>query len=201
MIRDYNDKPVMDPTGGEVVGMALGFQPTRLTEWNRNQRIALASEKMEGERKKVFTQDLANHLLKGEFGNVKQALLEKFQKEKETFDWESSARSAARAATELQFPRDLRREGSGSKEYARALRIMGLDPSLPSEVARKQYEMRLLQGLGIRTDPRSMRRAMEMDALRMQNPKLTRTELNRITDARDRQRKNEMLSAVAAGSP
>ena len=43
-VRDYNGKPVLDPTGGEVVGMALGFQPKRLSDWNKTQRIAISAE-------------------------------------------------------------------------------------------------------------------------------------------------------------
>ena len=75
---------------------------------------------MEDQRKRMFSQDLANQALKGRFGDIKQILREKVQENPE-FDWVSAARSAARAAVELQFPRDLRREGSGSEEYAKVL--------------------------------------------------------------------------------
>ena len=198
-MRDYNGKPVLDPTGGEVVGMALGFQPKRLSDWNKTQRIALSAEKMEDQRKKMFTQDLANQALKGKFGDIKQVLREKVAEDL-NYDWVSAARSAARAAVELQFPRDLRREGSGSEEYAKVLRMMNLDPALPSETARKQFEMRVLQGIGVPIDRRSLRKVQEMDAMRMQNPKLTRYELNRLVDAGAR-RRGEIPEEVPAGSP
>ena len=186
-VRDYNGKPVLDPTGGEIAGMVLGFQPTRLSDWNKTQRIALSAERMEDQRKRMFSQDLANQALKGRFGDIKQTLREKVQENPE-FDWVSAARSAARAAVELQFPRDLRREGSGSEEYAKVLRMMNLDPALPSETARKQFEMRVLQGMGVPIDRKSLRKAQEMDAMRMQNPKMTRYELNRRADANETQR-------------
>ena len=51
-VRDYNGKPVLDPTGGEIAGMALGFQPKRLSDWNKTQRIALSAERMEDQRKR-----------------------------------------------------------------------------------------------------------------------------------------------------
>ena len=195
-VRDYNGKPVLDPTGGEVVGMALGFQPKRLSDWNKTQRIALGAERMEDQRKRMFSQDLANQALKGKFGDIKQILKEKVQENPE-FDWVAAAQSAARAAVELQFPRDLRREGSGSEEYAKVLRMMNLNPALPSEVARKQFEMRVLQGMGVPIDRKSLRKAQEMDAMRMQNPKMTRYELNRRADANERQRERELLRSQA----
>ena len=195
-VRDYNGKPVLDPTGGEVAGMVLGFQPKRLSDWNKTQRIALSAERMEDQRKKMFSQDLANQALKGKFGDIRQVLKEKVA-EDPNYDWVSAARSAARAAVELQFPRDLRREGSGSEEYAKVLRMMNLDPALPSETARKQFEMRVLQGIGVPIDPRSLRRAQEMDAMRMQNPKLTRYELNRLADASARRRAEIPVEAPA----
>jgi hypothetical protein len=198
-VRDYNDKPVLDPTGGEIAGMVLGFQPKRLSDWNKTQRMALSAERMEDKRKKMFAQDLANQALKGRYGDIKQVLREKVA-EDPNYDWVSAARSAARAAVELQFPRDLRREGSGSEEYAKVLRLMNLDPALPSETARKQFEMRVLQGIGVPIDRRSLRKAQKMDALRMQNPKLTRYELSRLVDARERRRR-EIPEEVPAGSP
>ena len=195
-VRDYNGKPVLDPTGGEIAGMVLGFQPKRLADWNKTQRIALSAERMEDQRKRMLSQDLANQALKGKFGDIKQILREKVQEDPE-FDWVAAARSAARAAVELQFPRDLRREGSGSEEYAKVLRMMNLNPALPSEVARKQFEMRVLQGMGVPIDRKSLRKAQEMDAMRMQNPKMTRYELNRRADANERQRERELLRSQA----
>ena len=200
-VRDYNDRPVLDPTGGEMVGMALGFQPSRLTEWNTMQRVALGAEKMEAQRKKMFTQGLANQALEGKFGDIRQTLRQKMQEEP-NFDAEAAARSAARAAVELQFPRDLRREGSGSEQYAKTLRMFNMNVNLPTEMQRKQFEARVLQGLGVRMDQRSLKRAQTMDALRAQNPRLTRYELNRLADASERRQGLTPMPAEvgAAGS-
>jgi hypothetical protein len=199
-VRDYNDRPVLDPTGGEMVGMALGFQPSRLTEWNTMQRVALGAEKMEAQRNKMFTQGLANQALEGKFGDIKQALRQKVQ-EDPNFKWEDAARSAARAAVELQFPRDLRREGSGSEQYAKTLRMFNMNVNLPTEMQRKQFEAQVLQGLGVRMDQRSLKRAQTVDALRAQNPRLTRYELNRLADASERRQGLVPVPAVgAAGS-
>jgi hypothetical protein len=201
-VRDYNDRPVLDPTGGEMVGMALGFQPSRLTEWNTMQRVALGAEKMEAQRKKMFTQDLANQALEGKFGDIRQTLRQKVQ-EDPNFKWEDAARSAARAAVELQFPRDLRREGSGSEQYAKTLRMFNMNMDLPTEMQRKQFEAQVLQNLGLRPDARSLKRAQTVDALRAQNPRMTRYELNRLADARERRQGLPPMEveAGAAGSP
>lgn len=186
-IRDYNNKPVFDPTGGEVVGMALGFQPKRLSDWNAAQRVALSAEKMEDEREKTFRQDIANQMLKGRMDVVRQTLRQRVHDDPE-FDWEKAAKSAAKAAVELQFPRDLRREGSGSEEYAKVLRLYNLDATLPSETARKQFEAKMLGNFGLRIDSRSIRKAQEMDALRAQNPRMTRYELQRMVEASEKRR-------------
>jgi hypothetical protein len=198
-VRDYNDRPVLDPTGGEMVGMALGFQPSRLTEWNTMQRVALGAEKMEAQRKKMFTQDLANQALEGKFGDIRQTLRQKVQ-EDPNFKWEDAARSAARAAVELQFPRDLRREGSGSEEYAKTLRMFNMNVDLPTEMQRKQFEAQVLQNLGLRPDVRSLRRAQTVDALRAQNPRMTRYELNRLADARERRQGLPPMQAAEVGA-
>src|SRR5580765_2747840 len=200
-VRDYNDRPVLDPTGGEMVGMALGFQPSRLTEWNTMQRVALGAEKVEAQRNKMFTQGLANQALEGKFGDIRQTLRQKVQ-EDPNFKWEDAARSAARAAVELQFPRDLRREGSGSEQYAKTLRMFNMNVNLPTEMQRKQFEAQVLQNLGLRPDQRSLKRAQSVDALRAQNPRLTRYELNRLADAADRRQGLPPMPAAvgAAGS-
>jgi hypothetical protein len=193
-VRDYNDRPVLDPTGGEMVGMALGFQPSRLTEWNTAQRVALGAEKMEAQRNKMFTQGLANQALEGKFGDIKQTLRQKVQEDPK-YDWQAAARSAARAAVELQFPRDLRREGSGSEQYAKTLRMFNMNVNLPTEMQRKQFEAQVLQGLGVRMDQRTLKRAQTVDALRAQNPRMTRYELNRLADAAERRQGLPPVSA------
>ena len=75
--------------------------------------------------------------------------------------------------------------------------MMNLNPALPSETARKQFEMRVLQGMGVPIDRKSLRKAQEMDAMRMQNPRMTRYELNRRADANERQRERELLRSQA----
>jgi hypothetical protein len=140
---------------------------------------------MEAQRKKMFTQGLANQALEGKFGDIRQTLRQKVQ-EDPNFKWEDAARSAATAAVELQFPRDLRREGSGSEQYAKTLRMFNMNVNLPTEMQRKQFEAQVLQNLGLRPDVRSLKRAQMVDALRAQNPRLTRYELNRLADASER---------------
>ena len=200
-VRDYNDRPVLDPTGGEMVGMALGFQPSRLTEWNTMQRVALGAEKMEAQRKKMFTRVLpirrwrANSVISGKHcarrcRRSPTSTRKRRQGQRPGLPWSFSSPGIC-AAKEV-----------GRSSTPRRCECSSMNVNLPTEMQRKQFEARVLQGLGVRMDQRSLKRAQTMDALRAQNPRLTRYELNRLADASERRQGLTPMPAEvgAAGS-
>jgi len=185
-IRDYNDKPIITPTGGEMAGMVLGFNPKRLRDFNDSQRISSQAKKMEDEQTKRKNGELADNMANGRFDVVNQFLLEQKKKDP-AFDLRKRAQTIVDQTTEIVLPRDLRRGGAG-EEYAKALRIMHYKPSaeMPTEMERQQLKMRLLMNLGVRPDPASSRtsvnKAVLMDSLREQNPDASRYELQRMAE-------------------
>lgn len=181
-VKDYRDRPLFEPTGGEKLGMALGFNPTRLSNFNAASRIATQSEKVATQRESQFHEGLANEILRGNFGTVRSKLLQRAN-EDPSFDPVSSVRSIARAAEELTFPRDLRREGtqSGSTARSRLLSSFNLSPTLPTESARLQFRQSVEQRLGVApVRSGAFREAELMDQLRAIHPEATRLELRQL---------------------
>ena len=184
-VRDYNDKPMFDATGGEVAGMLLGFQPTRVSQENVANRLASNAQKIENEQRKKYYSGQADYVLKGNFGPVRQSLMDQVRDKKilTNAQLRDAASAITDAAVEMQFPRDLRRGGGRSEEYARTLRLFNLGPSLPTEEARLQFKARAMQELGFPVKRQDVEKAQYMDRLRMQNPHATRYELSRQAEA------------------
>jgi hypothetical protein len=112
-VRDYSGKPVLDqPTAGEKVGLALGFQPTRVSEFNKANRMKSRSEAIHRDEVARFNQTQASSLIeKGNWGDVKAELRAKLESG-EYADMEAVKRSAEQISSSLvalTFPRDLRK--------------------------------------------------------------------------------------------
>lgn len=180
-LKDYRDRPLFTPTVGETAGIALGFNPKRLSDFNAASRIESQNQDVARRKEGQFHQTQAEDVLRGNFGTVRQTLLQRASTDK-TFDPQAAVKSVAAAAEDLTFPRDLRREGTlgTSGTRARLLSTFNLPPSAPSEVDRANFRLQIEQRLGLRVDPRrELRVAQMVDKLQRQNPTATRSELRR----------------------
>lgn len=180
-LRDNSGRPTIGLTPGETIGMALGFNPKRLSDFNAASQMAARTQKIVAAQEGRERQRLAQEVLKGNFGSVRQELLAKSQ-ESPDYNPVESVRAIARAAEELTFPRDLRREGSDSTSSARSklLSMFRIDPTQPSEVARLRFRQQVEAQLGLRASRDSeVQQALLMDQLKQTNPDATRSELRR----------------------
>jgi hypothetical protein len=196
-LRDYKNRPILDPTFGEKAGIALGFQPKRLSDFNAASRIAKQSEDVANRRMGQFHQKLAEDVLKGNFGSVRQTLLAQAQNDK-SYNPADGVRAVARAAEELTFPRDLRREGSlkTSQGRTRLLDVLNVKPSSQvSETDRLNFRTQIEQRLGLpsRVSVSDAQTANLMDQLRQQYPEAPRVELRRLADQLSRRQRLQML--------
>lgn len=185
-VRDYKGRPVLnDLTSGEKLGIGLGFQPKRLSDFNAAQRVTEQADDVSRGRENQFLSGLAEQASKGDFGTVRQSLLERTQSEP-GFDPVSAVRGIAQKVEELTFPRDLRREGSGSPTSPRnqLLAAFRLDPAQPTEVNRLFLRQQVEQRLGLAVSRSSdIIKAKLMDQLRLVHPDATRSELRRAAEA------------------
>lgn len=178
-VRDYKDRPLFSPSPGETMGLALGFQPKRLSDLNAANRMLQQSEEVANRREGQWKQQQAEELLKGNFGTVRQALLERSANDK-SYNPVDAARRVVQAAEELAFPRDLRREGVSNMGSVRSsiLRSFGVSASAPSEMDRLKFRLGMEQRLGVPPSDRSAEAqlAQVMDSLPAD---LTRSERRR----------------------
>lgn len=178
-VLDYRDRPIFTPTFGEKVGIALGFNPKRLSDFNAASRIAKQTDDNIKRREGEFHQQMAEQVLQGNFGSVRQALQQKTREDK-GYDPQAAVRSIASAAEGLTFPRDLRREGiaAGGDIRSKLLATFNLPQTGPSEVDRLNFRTQVGQRLGLpATSPMGLQTAAVMDELRRQNPEASRAEL------------------------
>lgn len=184
-VQDYRGRPIFEPTAGEKIGIALGFNPKRLSDFNAADRITEQNRRVETRRAAQFHQSLAEEVLKGNFGTVRAQLLSKAESDK-LYNPVDGVRAVAKAAEELQFPRDLRREGTKATSSSRQqlLRMFRLDPSQPTETTRLQFRQAVQARLGLpATSSREQSIAALMDQGRSQNPTATRAELRRQAES------------------
>lgn len=177
--RDYRGRPVLAPTPGETLGLALGFHPKRLSDANTADRMAYQSQENENRRAGQVNQQLAEQVVKGNFGTVRAALQNQIQSDT-SYNPVNAVRAIARAAEEMTFPKDLRREGNVRDMDTRKqlLGSFSLDPSAGSEVQRLQFRQGIEQRLGLMLqDPKEIVLAQMMDRLRAQQPDATRASL------------------------
>lgn len=172
-ILDYNGKPILEqPTVGERVGLALGFQPTLVSDFNKANRMKTRGEELRRNEDHRFNQQQASELNeKGNFGDIKQRLRERqieAQERGETYDPTEGARKIARAAGSLYFPRDLRKELSPNDSALAKWYRLPLNK--PTNVQRAQFYAQTLRGLGVPYKPRDMAKYALMDQIEAQNP-------------------------------
>lgn len=194
-LRDYRDRPIAtDVTPGEKVGMVLGFNPKRLSDFNAAARMADLSDTNEKRATGEFNQQMAEEVMKGNFGSVKQTLLQKAQADK-GYSPVDAVHAIARVAEELSFPRDLRREGI-SNERSRLLSAFNLDSRQPPETLRLQFRNQIEQRLGLMVPPSMKDQAMAqaVDALRATHPLATRSELRRLAEITLRRQNPQVLA-------
>lgn len=185
-LLDHKDRPLLTPTPGERVGLALGFQPKRLSDLNTASRLAELQTTNLNRQSQQFHSQLAEEAMKGNFGTIRQTLLARAQSDK-TYDPVSGVRSIARLAEDLTFPRDLRREGTRNQSTEREKLLntfsLGSTPE-PSEVQRVQFRQQLQSRLGLMTrDHQELRSAELLDELRQQHPTATRAQLSMLAQS------------------
>jgi hypothetical protein len=179
VMTDHKDRPILHPTPGETFGAIIGFNPKRLSDFNAASRMAIQSEKIATNVRNRERQQLANAILQGNIGIVRQHLLAQKENDPE-FDVETEVKALARTAEALIFPRDLRIEGSAHR--SQVLKMFRLNPTQSdSEQARIQFRQAIEAQFGIKPkNNRSMREAVLIDRLRERYPNATRTELRRM---------------------
>jgi hypothetical protein len=200
-LKDYKDRPVLDPTMGEQIGLFLGFQPKRLSDQNAAARVMDQAEKVSRAEIGQFHSQVAEDVQRGNFGTARQALLDRASQDGQ-YDPQEGARSVARAAEEMTFVRDLRREGTSrtAETRGRLLSAFGIDRNQPSETARFQFRQQVERRLGLPPTASSSHElvvAQMVDQLRAARPDATRVELRRVAEAALRGPKRRSLLPVS----
>lgn len=194
-VQDYRGRPIITPTPGESLGLTLGFQPKRVTDYDTADRLAQQEEHLAVVRTGQENQQMAELALKGQFGTIRSQIQQKLQTDKSS-NPADVVRAIARAAEEMSFPKDLRREGSQKDMDSRKqlLSSFSLDPNGISEVDRLKFRQQIQQRLGLMsTDRTELLRAQLMDAMRAKDPTSTRSELGAAaTNALRRMRPNTL---------
>lgn len=181
LVKDYKDRPVFSPTLGEKVGLALGFNPKRLSDFNAASRMSAQADKIAARHAAQERQDLAEKVIKGDFGTVKQDLLSKMQADP-NFDAKAEVKAITRMAEELTFPRDLRREG-GKNDRSAILTAFNIPAGQATETTRLQFRQQVEQRLGLRSSSNTEAQlARLMDQLKVQRPEASRMELRRAAE-------------------
>lgn len=196
-LEDYKNRPLLTPTPGETLGVALGFNPKRLTDLNAANRMALQQQEQDSRRSGQQNQQLAQEALKGNFGTVRAALLSQ-QQANPNYDPRSAVRSIAQAAEDMTFPKDLRQDSvspANAAARAKLLQTFSLDPTAASEVARLQFRRQIEQRLGlVDSSQAEVVTAQLMDRLRAQKPDATRSELKQAATSLLRRTHPELLA-------
>jgi hypothetical protein len=181
--KDYKDRPLFQTTPGEQVGQLLGFRPLRLTEENAAERETADADRAAGREQGRWSQEMAQGVLAGNFGQVRLALLDKLRTDKE-FDPKRAGEAIAHAAEELTFPRDLRRLGSAGPQSAERERLLATfrlpENGQVTEMQRLQFRTAVLQRLGLPgPGTYDQELAQMMDQLKASGLDLPRPELRR----------------------
>jgi hypothetical protein len=200
-LKDAKDRPIYDPTLGESIGLAFGFQPKGLSDQNAAARIIRQAEDVSKNEIGQFHSGVADEVLRGNFGTARQTLLDRAQRD-ELYDPTEGARAVARAAEEQTFVRDLRREGTSRTAQTRSklLSAFNLEKSAPSETARFQFRQQVEQRLGLPPSAQSSHElvvSQMVDQLRAARPDATRVELRRAAEAALRGPKRRSLSPAS----
>lgn len=187
MVKDYAGRPVLnDLSPLEKGGIILGFNPKRLSDFNALDRIARLNQDNRQAEKNVWIQELADMVVKGNFGYVRNELTKRMQSDPE-FKAQDAIKSISSTAEALTFPRDLRREGTKTDAESRSLllRNFGLVGQPSNEKTRILFRQKIEQQFGLISRDRSALTMAElMDQLLTANPTMTRAEARRIAEKR-----------------
>lgn len=187
MVKDYAGRPVLnDLSPLEKGGIILGFNPKRLSDFNALDRIARLNQDNRQAEKNVWIQELADMVVKGNFGYVRNELTKRMQSDPE-FKAQDAIKSISSTAEALTFPRDLRREGTKTDAESRSLllRNFGLVGQPSNEKTRILFRQKIEQQFGLISRDRSALVMAElMDQLLTANPTMTKAEARRIAEKR-----------------
>jgi len=185
MVKDYAGRPVLnDLSPMEKAGIAIGFNPKRLSDFNALDRIARLNQENRQAEKNVWIQELADMVVKGNFGYVRNELTKRMQADPE-FKAQDAIKSISSTAEALTFPRDLRREGTKTDAESRSLllRNFGMVGQPANEKTRILFRQRIEQQFGlISRDRTALSTAELMDRLLTENPTMTRAEARRTVE-------------------
>lgn len=196
-IRDYQGRPLSSPTVGEQIGQGLGFQPKRLSDQNAAARILKQTTDVQNQEQRQERQEMAQEVLKGNYGTVRQAILQKMQSDK-NYNPEDAVKAIAQNVEDSTLPRDLRREGD-VKTAGQRTGLLSSFSNLSSsgsvsEVQRLQLRQGVEQKLGlVRPQSGELKVAMLMDQLKQAQPDLTRVQLKQAAQQLLRRSQLRML--------
>src|SRR4029077_3102903 len=196
-VRDYQGRPLAggDRTWGELTGQVIGFQPTRLTEMNKMNRIRKQSEDEQKKRDRQFNQELGQDIVNENYSTVAQKLFARREQEPD-YDIHAGGRKATDAALNLKYPRDLRKElNKSDTEIARLLPVFH---DTPTEEQRHMERTRILRRLGVPTKKTDEAKYHMMSVVEAENPEFTKYEVQAEAERRLHKIKKQQMLAPGA---
>ena len=179
-VSDARGRQLFQPPPGEAVGAALGFRSTRLSDVQTQERLSQQTSKVLNEQEGKWRQARAQDVVQGNFGSVRQALLQRVRDDP-SYDAATAGRDIASAAETMSFPYDPTRVGnaSTSAEQKRLLATFSLPTPPSNEVQRTQFRLGVLQRLGLNPGDvgSQMRQAQLEDQIKTSSPTLTRAQV------------------------
>ena len=181
---DNNGKLLLDPTRGEQIRFALGFQPKRLADRRRAQRMKSIAETAAQETLRRELHELSELVLQGQDGVVRERITN-LVKENPARTFEDYVRMVADRVSDKLQPRDILETGSLDTTEERS-QIASQFPGTPrvSETQKLATRQRVEESLGVFNlpQPRLQLRAQMIDDLIKENQFMTRTEAARLVD-------------------
>lgn len=176
IVRDWQGRPVYEPTLPELVLHGLGLRPAGLTKVRDAQKMAKKADEIARTQNSVFYNEMARKLVEGDVDSVRTAIAARADKEPMFSDVEA-ARTIANKAMEMAFPLDFARKGVKASAAARQKLALQGGVQQATETQRLVTKKRLEAMLGVpgagQVRPTDLREAQLIDALRMSNPLLS----------------------------
>lgn len=144
-VRDSQGRLLFQPSETETALGAIGFRPKRLSQYREQQQLLQRSDQISSKELLRFHQDLADLLLQGQSGQVKDLLMKKFQEDR-LYDPRAGLRAVSQIAQDKSVPVDVNKGGRSSlRERESISQTFSSGPQgRPSEVQlllrRKQME-------------------------------------------------------------
>ena len=186
-LKDYRDQVIYDDVSSlEKLGVAIGFNPKRLSDFNAASRLKERTRVVANEQTARQRQKYAQEVLKGRVTLVARDLKQRAMEDK-SFDYEAEVREIAETAESFAFPRDLRAETTGrtGKSQQQVLNMFSLPASRVTEKARIQFKLAIEQRFGLRGNRnRTIRKAEVLDQMAAEHPEWSRSELMQAFESR-----------------